>query len=264
MNEKKPVLFALSREEVMVVLGYIKGNGILGLERNEFKDLSKHEIQLVMGATERSLIARGFVHPSGDKLVLNELVESVVGVCPFPEVSWAVLHQNAEPPTEQYYFHALKQLFILHGIPMSGIHQFLSLPGRQAGLKSLLSILRLQNAAIDSECESGRVSRKTMEEAQQAATKKDYGLVEKVLIKDGLAARTASMLSQSLIDRKAYSSLVRIEQKTESENGKGIAILQSPGKLWLLSSQIEGKNSWTFIESANEDKIINRIKVLFD
>lgn len=263
MSNIKPFGFALSQEEVLVVLGYLKGTGILGFDKEAFKDLTKREIQLVMEATERSLISRGFIQAMGDKLVLNDNVQAVVGVCQFPEVSWAVLNQKMSPPTEQYYFHAVKQSFILHGIPMSGIHQFLSLPGREAGLRSVLSILQMKDTLIDDQCVSGQISRNSMEEAQQAASQKDSQKVENILIAAGLTPKTATALAQSLIERTSYTSLVRIEQSSVKGGGTGIAVLQSSGKLWLLSSMHEKDGTWTKVESVSDEKIIVSLKSLF-
>lgn len=263
MDKQKALGISLSQEELFVLLGYLKTQGLLGLDMDVFRKLTRESIPMTLGVAERALIARGFLIPGKDEhFEMIDPVHAVVRSCTHPNQSVILQCNFQNEPPETCYFHLAKKMHVIHTIPMSGIHQFLAVTGLDELLKSMMSVMRLGKNSLADPVEI-KIHESAFTKARNAAQKKGKAGALKILNEAGLDGNTAEALSGTLENPQLNHTVMHI---LHDQKGKdvihGFGLLGSDELLWKLSPIEKGEESSLAIASISADEVLLTMKEL--
>ena len=118
------ISFAVSTEELLVILGYLKAESMPGVDGSRLQGLGEEQLGWALGIAERALYARGFIIPDPQKKpALAPTVFSVVGACVMPEITIVVSCNRPNQRREEYYYHLSRAMAVMHYSLNEGIHQ---------------------------------------------------------------------------------------------------------------------------------------------
>lgn len=234
MAKHSHLSFAVSQEELFVILAYLKAKSMVGLDPEIFKGLDEKQVRLALGVGERALIARGFLtHGSNHHLQLEPPVFATVGACAFPETTILITRTRSKALAENYYFHTSRKMIVMHTIPMTAMHQFIAVEEKSAVTKAILSILDLNSIPAQPYPE-GKITRAVLGKARDATLESGSEAVLEILSsQDKMDRETASALAETLAHPVANTTLAYVEKQGETTDG--CTILQGEEALWLLS-----------------------------
>ncbi len=253
--------FALSQEELFVAMLHLQLEQFPGLDMEVFKPLNKEQLSLLIGVTERALLARNFLKPGQDgTLQLEMLLRGVLLACLFPDTSLLVRHTRPDAAAEEYFFHSYRKMFILHSIPISGIHQFIAVEDKQAIPRAVFSLLSLPDRPHPA-FEAGTTRLSLFEQARDVALERGIEAAMQVLSQDGLTEALAQELAVTLSDPIANTTFVYIAHKN-SNLAQGFTILQGKNALWWIEPAGEDEQDRISISSLSSEEIIRRLREL--
>lgn len=258
MPPKEVLTFALSQEELLVVLAYLQATSLLGFDIEVFQGLGDTEREMVFSVAERALMARGFLRPGADgRLQLEPAIFATVGACAMPDETIVVTRNPAGALQEKYFFHCSRRMVVLHTVPVSAIHQFIAFEEKSAILRAILSILALSDRPPLS-CSATVLEQESLLSARDAAEKGAHS-ARAFLLQAGLEENTAEELAQSLASLSASTTLVRVAQ----DEAAGFTLLQAKNGDWLLSPEDpESEKPKVSVVPVSSEEIRERVRSL--
>jgi hypothetical protein len=262
MDKKSTLSFALSQEQLFVILAYLHANALAGLEEELVNGLSAREKTLVMGVAERSLVARGFlVGDVNHRLKLSDPVSAVVGPCAFPERSTLVRTTRSQGVEETFYFHSARKMHILHTLPFTAIHQFIAVESPTEFVKAILSTLHLPELE-ELDVPAGMVPARVLIEARDVSSKGKNDQAVTVFTKAGMERSTANRLIEAFARPELNATFSSVEGAGDGQKVEGFSILQGQNSLWLLTP--DQNVDQIRINSLSTRAVIERIRSIID
>jgi hypothetical protein len=171
MEKKHALSFALSQEELFVVLAYLKQPAMMGLNASSLSKLSEEQKHIVLDVAERALIARSMLVVDGkDHLKLSDPVFALVAGCVASDAAVVISYEFPKRPPEAFFFHVSRKLNIVHTIPMSAIHQFIAVEDRKALLRSAMAALSPLGTQKTLSVPGGELTEDLIAQAKEAAS----------------------------------------------------------------------------------------------
>src|SRR5512145_3385132 len=117
MEKNQPFTLLLSQEELLLILMRHRLPLILGMNL-ALTELSPEQLELLMGAAERSLLAREFLQVGADgNPQLDQTVLALTAACSQPEKTVVMIRTRANQKNETLTVNLARQLVIVH-VPM--------------------------------------------------------------------------------------------------------------------------------------------------
>lgn len=235
MNKKNTISFALSQEELFVILSYLKVPFLLGLDGSVLEELSDKEQKMVMGVAERALFARGFLIPGNNShLKLTDIPLAIVGACTKPATSLILNINVNEKSSIMHFFHTARKMVVYHSVPVTAIHQFIALENKQAMAQSTLSLLDLGTPpALD--CPAGELTDEIIAKVRDAIEQNNIEEAKALLNGTDLDPETSKEFMNTL-EKPAYNhTVVHFKHDPDGEDTEnGFSLLAGENGLWML------------------------------
>lgn len=136
----------LSQEELIYVIGLLKGESIPGLDLQSFIDLNQEEKELVLMITERALRARGLAAMDEEgQLLLNRQMLDLVTTCLMAEKG--ILCQflpKGEGPGEGFNVFGNQGQWVAKWMVQPGLYSVITLPNEEQLLETVLAATSCQ------------------------------------------------------------------------------------------------------------------------
>jgi len=261
MEKKRTLSFSLSQEELFVALRYLNILMMEGLDNKILAELNEREQKLVLGAAERSLVARGFLIPNMDhKFTLSDPVLALIISCARPEKSIIINSTIPNGPRQTIYFHSARKMRVMHTIPIIAIHQFIAVEDDLAFGKAILSLLRLSEIKSN-KSQEGKVIAGNLLAARDSALAGNLDKAIKMLSKT-LDPGTAENLAEAFAHPILYSDIQYIPKNTGRDRQTSFSIVQGKSSLWLLDGHDldHAPSKEVHIHSVSSDELAQKIK----
>ena len=236
--DTKQVSVALSQEELFVLLAYLEVDSLMGLNNGILHDLSKEQIQLVLGVAQRALIARGFLTPTNEenRYQLVPLILSLIGTCVKPDSSLIITYDRPQSPAETYFYHQANSELVQHTIPVQAIHQFIEVTDPSLPVEAVTTLFRVNNQpAPTATTQLIQIPQAIFTQARQIAFDNGANSARQTLIGANVEKSQATALAQTLAQPIANMTLVALQhQANGSSNADGFTILHGSNGFWLL------------------------------
>jgi hypothetical protein len=242
------VSFALSQEELYVLLTYLKAPAPMELEDFETRvvgGMSPDQKVALLRVAERGLLAREYLWLSEDRtLSVNPAVARVVQVCAQPEQTWLILHRQRDQAPMTQCFHRQAELFVALTTPLEGMHHCVVFPDDRLMQQTMFDLVAAGNAQAVA-CAPGTVPMDVFAEMTRDSQPFERASAEKKLADAGLAPDTASRLAQSLEMLQSITIITRIAHRPEREPtpDAGATVIADGSTLWLLEQEQAGRLS---------------------
>lgn len=146
-NENQTPGMVLSQEELIYVIGLLKGESIPGLDLQSFIDLEQDEKELVLMITERALRARGLAAMDEEgQLLLNRQMLDLVTTCLIAEKG--ILCQflpKGEGPGEAFNVFGNQGQWVAKWMVQPGLYSVVTLPNQDQLLEAVTAATSCQN-----------------------------------------------------------------------------------------------------------------------
>jgi hypothetical protein len=240
--------FALSQEELYVLLTYLKAPAPMELEDFETRvvgGMSPDQKVALCRVVERGLLAREYLWLNEDRtLTVNPAVARVVQVCAQPEQSWLVLHRRRDQAPTTQCFHRQAELFVALTSPLDGMHHCVVFPDDRLMQETMFDLVAAGNAQAV-ECAAGTVPMDVFAGMTRDSQPLERAGAEKRLVDAGLTPDTASRLAQSLEALQSITIITRIAHLSghEPTPDAGATVIADGSTLWLLEQEQAGRLS---------------------
>jgi hypothetical protein len=253
---------SLSQEELIYLLILLKTPTIPGLERQPMGVLEPEQVSLLMASAERSLMARGFIHPKADKTVgVDQIVLALVGTCAVPELSVLLTASFGGKKQVGQFYHASQAMAVEHAIVKPGVHRFTAFHAVPDFVPRIVEFFRLSPTSAPTR-ESISLPQKTYQKAAQIAptvTAEAASLLSFI----GLKSEVAEALARTLAKPVSNSAIVVIRHSTENApTSAGFAILEGTTGLWLLQPKLDNRTLMVNLDPATPAEVLKRTKAL--
>jgi hypothetical protein len=125
MMDSDNVSFMLSREELFYCLRLLQLQNIPGLGEEPFGKIDDADLEKIMEAAYRALIARQTLIFEADKgFRLDKVVSTTLSVCSAPEKMIVTTFQLQQEPIRVIHEYFAKDLTVKQEIPLNGVFQF--------------------------------------------------------------------------------------------------------------------------------------------
>ena len=264
INDTDALAFALSQEELYVLLLYLKTPAPIELENFEAQVLESIPADYRNGClqiVERSLTARQYLVPTPEqKLEPNPAVAQVIMACTQPEHSWIVMHRTRDQEGQAYFFHQQGELFVSHSLPLPLLHEFFVFPSHQPLQQNLLALIPADGLQATN-CEGGVISQNTFQSitASGLAGKND---ITQALTAEGLASATAELLTASLVNYRTLTLITRLIHPSPgaaAQPESGATIITAAQTLWVLEAQPPDKLSVRSTSPAELETLLSQL-----
>ena len=247
---------SLSREELFVVMRLLKAQALPGFDLSWLiqgpdgmvTDDIRHELEVATNA----LIARGYITnvkpPTATEPVTMGMpspVIALVGTCAFAEYS-VLLLLHTRQGQKQMYLHQLRELGVVHSMPLPDIHRFEALEGRAGVLRAIDRALGLarQTAVV---LPGGRVPVVDVQAARDLALSGQVDEAEGMLSRGGLPATTAQVLSRAMKAATALGALSIIKRGPDGAvQAATLAVVITPTMCFTLADDAPGTHPALF------------------
>jgi hypothetical protein len=260
----KNISFAISTEELLVVLGYLKAESMPGLDSDHLKDLNDEQLEFALGIAERALYARGFIIPDHQKKpILAPTVFSVVGACVMPETTMVASSNRAGHRKDDYYYHTSRQMVVMHYAPNAGIHQFMAVNERADITRSILSILQLGEKPM-LHCRPLRIHASVFGEARKAVQQNHPADGLRLLTEAGVDSLSAQIMVDTQSKPVANTTIGFVEYQNGKESTDSFTVIEGENGLWIVTTP-ENKSTpdpELLIAPASAEAVIQRVKTL--
>jgi hypothetical protein len=238
MDKKSALVINLSQEELLVVMAYLGAKKLLGFNYSVSENTTAEEYQSSMKTAERDLIARGFlVQGENQQFKLNDIVFAIVGACASPEQTLLIHKVYPQKPSEDYWFHQSRKMFVLHTIPMTYIHQFISFGGIKALLTSAFSVLEIQGSKTLS-YPSAKIKEGILIKVRNLLQEGKIDLAKSYFIEAGWKDPTLTMFLSSMQNPVFSCTISHIIHHPDGDGDiHAFSLLQSKNGLWKFVSE---------------------------
>ncbi|MEO8973091.1 MAG: hypothetical protein ABI406_16010 [Ktedonobacteraceae bacterium] len=257
LTQKELIELSLSREELFVVMRLLKAQALPGFDLSWLKKsldgTVSDDIRQELEVATNALIARGYitdVKPSSETSLLTMSMPSpviaLVGTCAFADYS-VLLVLHTKQGQRQMYLHQLRELGVVHTMPLSDIHQFEAVDGRTGILRVIDTTLGL-NKQTSLVLPAGKALVVDVQAARDAALAGHVDEAEGLLLRGGLPTATAQVLSRAM---KAATALGAISIIKRNENGElqatTLALVITPTMCFTLADDAPGTHPAKFL-----------------
>lgn len=257
--------FALSQEELYVVLAYLKAPAFIELEDFEkqvFNQVPSSQKTAMLQVAERGLLAREYLGFTTDhQLALNPALAQVIDTCARPEHSWIVLNrQRAHPDTTAYYFHRQGVFFVSHALPIELMHEFGVFVDTPLIQQSWLAMVKAAPTPAPA-CEPGVIPPETFSAVTNGAQPLEPTAAAQKLAQAGLPPATAERLAQSLANFAAITIFTRLIHPPEGEPQPeaGATVVTDDQLTWLLEHQPPNQLSIRCAETKDLEQLVEHL-----
>lgn len=244
----------LSKEELHVILVYIKAKKLIGLSDERYSN-STLEI------AEKGLIARGYLRsaPDGTLKLISPLIASV-GTCAFPETSILINRDTSMGTNQGFFFHAYRLMLVLHTMPITDIHQFTAVENKKMVLSAITSFLQYEKEKAEKYV-PGIISLQDLLEIRDQTHEKDVSGTFELLVKKGVHKKTAQAFANALSKPLTNTNIAYVANSGEVTDG--FTILEGQDSLWLIQS-MNNNYEQVNISITSSGEIYSRVKKFVD
>ena len=244
------IAISLTREELYVMMHLLKAKNIPGFNLEWLQATPdgkpSDEVRRSLEAATNALVARGYLtQVSGPTettpltLQIPSYVIALVGACAFGEYNMLLSLSRTPDGPQLLYIHKLRELGVLHTMPLPGIHQFEAITEREGILMVLDEMLHL-HAQQKLSLPEGNVARQNVEAARDTALAEEIEQATSWLIQGGLAPETSKALTQAL--NKAtilgFVGIIRRDMPESSSQGV-LGLVVTPEVCFMLTDTKE-------------------------
>ncbi len=258
METNQSVTLLLSQEELLLILMRYRLPLILGMNP-ELTGLTPEQLDLLMGAAERSLLAREFLEVGPDgKPELDQTVLALSAACSQPEKVVVMIRTLASQKNETLTVNFARQLVVVH-VPMeTGVHQFTALPDKNAVPGLLQASLSFEEPALHV-IYRGTISEATYRKARELAP---TNKAEAAGVLEGFGPM-AGEFAATLADLNSDATFFSITNPAGGGQPEGgFSLLQGGSLPWLLTFHGEGENRTLEVQPATNEALQRSIKNL--
>jgi hypothetical protein len=244
--ESQRIALALSREELYVVMRFLKATYIPGFDLAWLKAAPDgsipEDVQRALEVATNALIARGYLslneaeEAKPMEVTLPSPVIALVGACIFGELSVLL---SLYKPEEQgiMYLHKLHQLGVVHTVPLPGVHQFEAVDG-EAGILSVIHDVLGLHTQRAADVPKGKGLAIDIQAARDAALAGDMDEARDLLKRSGLPDDTARALGEAMAEATASGAIVIVRRGDDGQFHKAtLAVVVSPMTCFALSEE---------------------------
>lgn len=261
MTKNKSLSFALSREELYVILVYLKTNKLTGLDNGKVENPSKDNSNGALEVAEKGLLARGFLRPeTNGRLKLIDPLFATVGTCAFPETSILITRIIPGGIKQELYFHTYRKMLVVHTIPITDIHQFNVVEDKKMALGEIKSFLNYTKTNLQ-DLPSGKVELDALLKISEVALEKDGEITFQLLIDIGLDKNIAKAFAQTLSKPLINTNMAYVPRAGELT--EGFTILEGRDTLWLIDP-VGGEEKQINLSITSPDEIYKRVQKFVD
>jgi len=258
MKKKESLSFAISFEELLVLLYHFKRNELAGLDQSPLNDMSDKEKNLLMAVAERALIARGFLTKGTDnKVKMIDPVLALVGTCLEPEVSLVVENTPTNNVEQLFFFHTARKMRVMHTTPVTGIHQFIAVEDDKAFLKALISTISLGDIQ-QLNCKDSTLDIAVLITVRDEALEKGAEVASKTLLENNMSEDTAKKFAQSLSNPVSNTTVSFI--RNLDDTAEGFTFLKGQKSLWIITPNDD--DDLVTIKNISSNDAIQKLKSL--
>jgi hypothetical protein len=250
---------ALSQEELFVIMFYLRTETLPGFDLSIIKNLDQDQLNLIVGVAERALLARGFLKPDSEGRLQPELyIKLIIGTCTAPEKSLIITRICPKAPEEDYFFHTLSDVIVMHSIPITSMHQFIAVKDKKAITRTAISILSMDSLP-KLKCTPGTVQQTVLENARDAAQNSGSKDALEILTHTDLTKETARQFAATLTRSVTNTTFAYF---TKDKPIDGFTLLQGENGYWLLEPVEDSTNGMISVFPVSNRNIIQRIRSL--
>ena len=257
LSQKELIDISLSREELYVVMRLLKAQALPGFDlswlNRGLDGLVSDDIRQELEVATNALIARGYitdVKPSSETSPLTMSMPSpliaLVGTCAFAEYN-ILLILHTPRGQQQMYLHQLRELGVVHTMPLPDIHQFEAVDGRSGILRVIDATLGLhkQTSLV---LPAGKALVVDVQAARDAALAGRVDEAEGLLLRGGLPTVTAQVLSRAMKAATALGAISIIKRNEDGEpQATTLALVITPTMCFTLADDAPGTHPATFL-----------------
>lgn len=258
------ISFAVSVEELLVILGYLKAESLPGVDGSHLQGLDEEHMELALGIAERALYARGFIVPNPQKKpVLAPTVFSVVGACAMPEISILVSSNRPEQRREDFYYHISRSMVVMHYSLNQGIHQFVAVTERSIIPQSILSVLQLKERPALA-CPPLRVKASIFGEARKASLENRPSDALRLWNESGADPASAQAMVQTQGKPIANTMIGQLAGQNEKGTSDSFTVIEGGNGIWIVTTpeNMPVPDPDFLIVPASTEDVIQRVKTL--
>ncbi len=263
-NSKDTFTLKLTQEELLLILLRYRLPLLVGLSKR-LVELPHEQMELLLEAAERSLIAREFQKSGPDgKAQLEPLLFTLVASCAQPEKTLVMSRSAPGEPTETMTINLARKMTVIHIPTGRGIHHFTALPDPNRAIDLFISFLDIENKAR-SGTPAGEVAEAKLVEARELA---GQGQVEQAaaVLEDALGKAEARELVQALGHpalETAFMLVPAAENEPPESVRKSFHVLESEQSAWLLTPHAVGDGRQFAVTGATVERLREALQSLF-
>jgi hypothetical protein len=258
------ISFAVSTEELLVILGYLKVDSMPGLDGSHLQGLDEGQMEFALGIAERALYARGFIIPDPQKKpVLAPTVFSMVGACVMPEVTIVLSCNRPKQRQEEYYYHISRGMAVMHYSLNEGIQQFVAVSERATIAQSILSTLKLREKSA-LKCPPIQIKASLFGEMRKALNEDRFPDASRLLTESGLNSASAQAMLETQQHPVANTTIGYLKGRDGEVTASGFTVIEGDNGLWIATSPENklGLDADLLISPASIGDVIERVRAL--
>jgi len=250
------IAIALSREELFIVMRLLKAKVMPGFDLSWLKitddGTAPDDVMSSLEAATNALIARGYLTPDASaiasvtKMDIPSPIIALVGACAFG-IDSILLSLHKPDGTKLIYLHELRELGVVHTMPLPDIHQFEAVDGRTGILRVIDATLGLhkQTSLV---LPAGKALVVDVQAARDAALAGRVDEAEGLLLRGGLPTVTAQVLSRAMKAATALGAISIIKRNEDGEpQATTLALVITPTMCFTLADDAPATHPATFL-----------------
>lgn len=277
-----PLCITLGMEEVYVLLRLLHGQEMPGLDLTPFeldaRGIPSESARHALAAATNSLIAHGIAEPvdlrravANDsraqtdepqwKLELPAEVVALLGTCAFGVYTLRLTLLSSTGATDTY-LHELERVGVAHTIPLSGVHKFTGLRGREGVLGYLHDLLQLDGQqAINSS--AFVVPEGTLYAARDAALAGNAAEAAR-LLKDAGAIAIAEEFAAAMSHARAIGSAVFAARKPDGIQRQQQFAFVTGATMCFIMTPGDGSGAAYTVQPASAQHLLSHFQETLD
>lgn len=235
MEKKKVLAFALSYEEILILMRKLDFKQLLGIDSQTFEQADENYKALVISVAQRSLLAHSILLPDLAKqdLKVTDTVHGVLRACAIPDLTVAIERNAPGRATQTFYLHRARKVNVLHMETIPLIHQFLAFPSPLELTQAAVAALEVKNIPA-AECKGGTLPRSVITKAFKV-NGEDQPEKVKAILKKYLDETTSQLFAEAICKPQVNASLTQFKtRESEPPQYGGLAFLAGESTLWSL------------------------------
>ena len=237
----------LSHEELILLLHFIKADGIPGLDPDPIGDLNDIEKKRRLIYAERALRARNMARIDEDgKLDLREELLAFAAVCAFPQQSLVVQHFPQPGNSSRFFGHLRVGVVVAHTVPEAPLHHFQFCEGINALIDKIITFCSFPDQ-IDASIELPSTDLSMVQKIRTALADSRMAELWSEIDTDNAEEKNLSQLTTILKNPHALTVINGYSLLFDGEIFKQqVSFLHNEIGMWLILDQKELSNKVRF------------------